>query len=257
MLALMDNDPNVLNWKKLARQMPRPRAIVALSAHWYVGENCVTAQENPRTIHDFEGFPQALFDVQYPAPGSPELAQNISALVAEANNGGKPRMDSDSWGLDHGTWAVLRHMYPEADIPVVQLSLDARKPQSYHYKIGRSLSKLRDEGVLILGSGNLVHHFGHLSNDPVPPKWASDFVNWIRDVSQDPSIDRNDVKAYPVVHWQKHESGTKVQNGPDHLLPSLYILGAAAQGESITWSGERWDMGSLSMACFQVGEVLV
>lgn len=244
-------------WKQMAAKYPKPKAIVAISAHWYISDARVTAQEHPVTIHDFGNFPQELFDVKYPAPGDPALARRVADVVGEAT--GKPaRMDAQTWGLDHGTWSVLRQMYPEADIPVVQLSLDKNKPMDYHYRIGRALSKLRDEGIMIFGSGNIVHNFkflvlGQLKSEPEP--WAVDFANWVKSVTLDENIDRSDVESYPLLKWQEHKYGQLAQSYTDHFLPVLYTLGAAENGEKIEWDTELFDLGSFSMASFTVGPV--
>src|SRR5690348_16212279 len=176
----LDRNQYTESWRRLGASMPRPRAILCVSAHWYTEGTAATAMSNPGTIHDFYGFPQALFDVQYPAPGEPRLASRVGELLAPTDVG----LDR-SWGLDHGTWSVLKHAYPHADVPVVQLSIDETKPASCHFEIGRKLAPLREEGVLIAGSGNLVHNlhayaWGRHPREPYG--WAVRFESAAKDL---------------------------------------------------------------------------
>ena len=166
-------------WRTLGETLPRPKMILAISAHWYTRGTAVTAMEHPRTIHDFGGFPQALFDIQYPAPGSPELAAHIQQLLAPT----PVRADTGEWGLDHGSWGVLIKMYPEADIPVVQLSIDGTQPAAYHYELGQKLAALREQGVMIVASGNVVHNLrlGKWQGESSPYPWAESFNQFVRD----------------------------------------------------------------------------
>jgi 4,5-DOPA dioxygenase extradiol len=166
-------------WKSIGSSLRRPKAVLAISAHWYVEGTFVTAMDFPRTIHDFGGFPPALYDVRYPAPGDPELAARVQRLASRADV-----LSDTSWGLDHGTWSVLRRMFPEADVPVVQLSLDESQPPSFHHELGRELGALRDEGVLVVGSGNIVHNLHAYSwgRHPASPfDWAIRFEQRVRD----------------------------------------------------------------------------
>lgn len=253
-LILEDNDSSVLLWEKLGKELPRPKAILSISAHWFINETSVTAQIDPDTIHDFYNFPKKMYDIRYPAPGEPALAKRVAQLIGNIN--GKPaKLDDKSWGLDHGTWCVLRRMYPKADIPVVQLSIDQNQSDQYYYEIGLQLSKLRDEGILIFGSGNLVHNFAYLSRDPLVkvPQWSKDFIEWIKGVTSDESIDRKDAANYPLLQWKKHPSGKRAQTCPDHFVPSLYVLGTAENGEPVSWIGEKWEFGTLYMGGFVVG----
>src|ERR1700687_4438818 len=167
-------------WRRIGVQTPRPKAILSISANWFVQETCVTITTAPRTIHDFGGFPRELYQVKYPAPGDPGLARRVQSLLAPL-----PVKLDQSWGLDHGAWSVLRHVYPDADIPVVQLSIDERQPASFHYEIGQRLAPLREEGVLIIGSGNLVHNlhaYAWGQHTAVPYEWALSFEQRVREL---------------------------------------------------------------------------
>ena len=228
-------------WREFAASFERPRAIVVISAHWYVNVSAVTAMTAPRTIHDFFGFPQALFDVKYPAPGDPDLAQRIIDLAEPSYVG----PDEDSWGLDHGAWSVLLPMYPEADIPVLQLSVDATKSIEQHMKLGASLAPLRDEGVLILASGNVVHNLGQLRFDlpGIGTEWAHSFDAAAKAImTSDPAqLDRlREDPAYALA-----------VPTPDHFMPLAYLAGLAhAAGSPATTILEGCDLGSLSMTSY-------
>lgn len=209
-------------WAELGRELARnkPEAIVAVSAHWYGNATAVTAMPDPRTIHDFYGFPQELFDVEYQAPGSPELAERIGDVLAPDWVG----QDRDSWGLDHGTWSVLAHLMPAADVPVVQLSINAEKPLDYHLELGRKLAALRDEGVLVLGSGNVVHNLRAVdwSNPGGGYDWADRFDEAAREIMLgDPST---------IGELRGHRDWRLAVPTPDHFLPLAYIAGAAGDG---------------------------
>jgi 4,5-DOPA dioxygenase extradiol len=228
-------------WQSFAASAPRPRAILAISAHWYINATAVTAMATPSTIHDFFGFPDELFAVQYPAPGDPELAAEITEMVKPTWVG----HDLDSWGLDHGTWSVLAHMFPEADIPVVQLSIDASKPIEYHVALGAQLAGLRERGVLIVGSGNVVHNLGLLewSQPEAAFSWARDFNETATTLmTRTPGA---------VADLQHHDHFRLAAPTPDHFIPLLYIAGlanAAAQSAEVLVDG--YAMGSLSMTSF-------
>jgi 4,5-DOPA dioxygenase extradiol len=219
--------------------------ILAISAHWYVRGTKVTAMERPRTIHDFGGFPKELFEVQYPAPGNPELASHLIGLLSPTS------VELDfTWGLDHGTWSVLTHMYPEADIPVVQLSIDRTQPASFHYDLAHRLSPLRDIGVLILGSGNLVHNlhaysWGDHSGTPYP--WAKEFETKARGLLE--SHEHGPLIAYETLG----ESALQSVPTPDHYLPFLYTVALCRGGESLSYPVEGFDGGSISMLSVQIG----
>jgi len=232
-------------WEAIGKALPRPRAILCVSAHWYVPETAVTAMATPRTIHDFGGFPRELYEVEYPAPGEPELADQVVSLLAPVT----VRRDQ-SWGLDHGTWSVLCHAFPKADIPVVQLSIDETRDPSFHYEVGRKLAPLRDEGVLIIGSGNLVHnlHTYAWGRHPVEPfDWCVRFEKQARELllagDHGPLIEyetlgRDAILAVPT---------------PDHYLPLLYIIALQRKGEQISFPVEGVDGGSISMTTVQIG----
>ena len=232
-------------WASLGRSIPRPRAILSVSAHWYVPSTAVTAGDRPRTIHDFGGFPKALFDVQYPAPGAPALAERVRDLLAPV----PVRMDR-SWGLDHGTWSVLVHVYPGADIPVVQLSIDETREASWHYEIARQLQPLRDEGVLIIGSGNIGHNLHAYSwgNRAVGPyDWAQRFEQNARDLLGARTF-------APLVAYE--ELGRDAQLSvptPEHYLPLMYVLAQHRDGDSVTHPVEGFDGGSISMLAVAIG----
>lgn len=237
-------NPFTRAWRTLAKELPRPRAVLAISAHWYLPGTHVTAMEQPRTIHDFGGFPRELYDVEYPAPGDPQLAQRIGALLAPASVG----MDR-VWGLDHGTWSVLTHVYPEADIPVLQLSLDAHLDAPHHYALAQRLAPLRDEGVLILGSGNIVHNLRELAWDhPEKPPfdWAASFEGFAREMM----IEHRDA---PLIDYASREDGRRSAPTPEHYLPLLYVLAQRTPGEPISFPVEGTMGGSISMLAVKIG----
>ncbi|GAB2950880.1 4,5-DOPA-extradiol-dioxygenase [Hafnia psychrotolerans] len=234
-------------WQKLGETVPRPKAIVAVSAHWFTRGTAVTAMENPRTIHDFGGFPQALFDKRYPAPGSPALAKQLQELLKPIN----VTADTSEWGLDHGTWGVLIKMYPDADIPVVQLSIDGTQPAEYHYQIGKKLAALRDEGVMIVASGNVVHNLRMVkwegNTEPYP--WAVSFNQYVLDNLSW----KGAAKDHPLVNFMQHEGAELSNPSVEHYLPLLYILGAWDGEEAIETPTDGIVMGSLSMLSVQLG----
>lgn len=230
----------------LAARLPRPRAILVVSAHWYVDGLQATGAARPETIHDFAGFPEALYRVQYPAPGDPALARRVVALLG-------PRRASvtQGWGLDHGAWSVLRHLRPEADLPVVQLSLDASLAPADHLALGRALAPLRDEGVLILGSGNLTHDLRHAfgawhRGETAIPAWASAF-----DEAAARAVGERD--AAWLAGALDLEEGRRAHPTPDHWLPLLYVAGAARPDEPVSSPITGFDMSSLSMRSILIG----
>jgi 4,5-DOPA dioxygenase extradiol len=231
-------------WARVGAQMPRPKAVLAISAHWYVPGTMVTAMAHPRTIHDFGGFPPALYDVQYPAPGDTALAARVVELLAPATAGRDER-----WGLDHGTWSVFVHVFPGADVPIVQLSIDETQPPAVHYALGRRLAPLRDEGVLIAGSGNVVHnlHAYAWGRHPAEPlDWAVRFENRLRD-----AIASGDDGA--LVDYEELGPDTTLSAPtPEHFLPLLYVLGARLPGDVASFPVEGFDGGSISMLSVQL-----
>ena len=232
-------------WRRIGEETPRPRAILSVSAHWYVPGTGVTIGTAPRTIHDFGGFPTELYRVQYPAPGSPDLARRVRELLAPI-----PVTLDDSWGLDHGTWSVLKHVYPAAEVPVVQLSIDETKPPSFHFEIGRRLAPLREEGVLIVGSGNLVHNLHAYAwgrHMPEPYDWATRFENEARGL-----LVSEDFK--PLLHYESLGKDALLSvPTPDHYLPLLYVIGAASAGEPVGFPVEGVEGGSVSMLAVKIG----
>jgi 4,5-DOPA dioxygenase extradiol len=232
-------------WAALGRELPRPRAVLCVSAHWYLPATLVTAQSQPRTIHDFGGFPRELFEFDYPAPGSPELARRVQQLLAPL-----PIALDERWGLDHGTWSVLCHVYPDADVPVVQLSIDETQPAQFHYELAARLAPLRDEGILIVGSGNLVHnlHAYAWGRHPVEPlDWAVRFDERARAL-----LEAND--HAPLVNYESlGRDATLCAPTPDHYLPLLYVIAQRGEGERVSFPVEGFDGGSISMLSVRVG----
>ena len=231
-------------WQAFAAGIERPRAILAVSAHWYINATAVTAMDRPRTIHDFFGFPDELFAYEYAAPGSPELAAEVAEVVKPMWVG----QDIDSWGLDHGTWSVLAHMFPDADIPVVQLSVDASKPAEHHLELGARLAPLRDSGVLIVGSGNVVHNLGEVV-------WGMDDqgFDWARRFDDD-AADLMRTAPGDITRLASHADFARAVPTPDHFLPLLYLAGlAAATGSPVDVLLSACTLGSLSMTSFTVG----
>ena len=236
--ALEDNDAT-RSWYRIARQIPRPRAILSISAHWCTDGCAVTAMEQPATIHDFgRSLPAALFQLRYPAPGSPDLARQVRELLAPLC----VREDT-SWGLDHGTWGVLLKAFPEADIPVVQLSMDLGKPLQWHFELGQHLRPLRDQGVLIMGTGNIVHNLPAMSGpaDAVPYGWAQRFNDYIKN-----NIVRNDPEAV----WDYQRFGPQAilaVPGLDHFCPLMYVLGARQDSDNTSFETDYLVHKALSM----------
>ncbi|HWG77762.1 MAG TPA: 4,5-DOPA dioxygenase extradiol [Steroidobacteraceae bacterium] len=232
-------------WRRLGKALPTPKAILSISAHWYVPGTSVTVLDRPRTIHDFGGFPRELYAVQYPAPGSPWLARRVQEILAPL-----PVALDESWGLDHGTWSVLRHVYPDANIPVIQLSIDETRPPDYHFDIGRRLASLRGEGILILGSGNLVHNlhayaWGRHAQEPY--EWALGFEQRAKELMLAHEFQ-------PLIHYERlGRDAILSAPTPDHYLPLLYVLGSWREGDTIGFPTEGVDGGSISMLTVSIG----
>lgn len=244
MNALADNT-YTRAWGEIGRSIPKPKAILCISAHWYIPAVSVTAMKQPRTIHDFGGFPRELFAFEYPAAGSPELAGKVLDLL-----GGDVIMDTELWGLDHGTWSVLCHAFPDADVPVVQLSIDETKPSEWHYEFARKLAPLRYEGVLIVGSGNLVHNlhtYAWGKQNVEPFDWAVRFEEMARGLIS--NGDHTPLANYELMGKDALLSAPT----PDHFLPLLYVLGVQREGDEVSFPVEGFDGGSISMLSVKLG----
>jgi len=244
MNALLRND-YTRAWAALGEKTARPKAVLAVSAHWYLPGTAVTAMPTPPTIHDFGGFPRELYEMKYPAPGEPDLAQRVKHLLAPVSVGLDHR-----WGLDHGTWSVLHHVFPNADVPVVQLSIDETQPPEFHYQIGKQLGTLRDEGVLVIGSGNLVHNLHTYAwgrHDVEPFDWAVRFEKLVRDLL----LKSDDT---PLIDYEALGPDALLSAPtPDHYLPLLYVIALRRPGERVSFPVEGFDGGSISMLTVQIG----
>ena len=239
--AIEDNEFS-RSWVASAKALPRPKAIVCVSAHWETVGTHVTAMQRPRTIHDFHGFPQELFELQYPAPGYPALAQ----LVQQSMRSIEVRPDFD-WGLDHGTWSVLHQMFPEADIPVIQLSLDRTKGAEFHYELGKELQTLRNRGILVIGSGNIVHNLGQMVWQDAAYDWAIEFDEMMKRL-----ILSGDHRAIINYHSFGQLANLSVPTN-EHFLPILYILAMQDKKDEIRFFAEKVTLGSMSMRSLRIG----
>jgi len=244
MNALADNGYTQA-WSAIGRSVPKPNGVLCISAHWYIPAVAVTAMERPRTIHDFGGFPRELFEFQYPAQGSPDLASRVNELL-----GGAAAFDTGRWGLDHGTWSILCHIFPDADVPVVQLSINETEPAAFHYELAAKLRPLRDEGVLIVGSGNLVHNlhayaWGDQSREPFD--WALRFEQKARELMA--GGDHAPLIGYETLGQDALLSAPT----PDHYLPLLYVLAQQQAGDDVSFPVEGFDGGSISMTSARIG----
>lgn len=237
----------IQGFRDVAREITKPNAILCISAHWFTQGTKVTAMDLPKTIHDFGGFPQALFDVQYPAPGNPELAKETAELLSPVF------VEEDhSWGLDHGAWSVIKHMYPDADIPVIQMSIDYTKPPQYHFDLAKRLEKLREKGILIIGSGNIIHNlrmvdWKNINTAGAGWDWAIEarekINNWLLDGNFQPLVDyhRQDISLQYAIPT------------PDHYLPLIYSLGLKTKSENLVLFNDDLIAGSLSMTSVKIG----
>ena len=236
----IENNEFSLNWQKIAKEIPKPAVIISISAHWLKEGSAVTAMDRPKTIHDFYGFPEELYRVDYPAMGSPEYANLIKRLV----NTVPINLDRD-WGFDHGTWSVLKQMYPKADVPVLQLSLDYQISLEKMFSIGKELGQLRKKGALILGSGNLVHNLMIMNPNSEPYPWAVEFDNFVKR-----SLEHRDYEA--LLNYQNNKLAMMAHPTNDHYLPLIYIIGAAIDEEP-RFFNEKIVLGSVGMRCVTFG----
>lgn len=245
MNAIEENE-FVRSFREIAKTIPTPNAILCVSAHWFTNGTKVTAMEMPKTIHDFGGFPQALFDVQYPAKGSPELARETKTLLSPT----LVELD-EKWGLDHGAWSVIKHLYPEANIPVIQLSIDYNKSPQQHYELAQQLSSLRNKGILIIGSGNIIHNLGmidfaNMHKDDYGFDWAIEARSTINNYLLDGNYQ-------PLIDYHKQSSAFRLAiPTPDHYLPLLYTLGLESKEDSMSLFNDKLLAGSLSMTSLKI-----
>ncbi|HEY4646851.1 MAG TPA: 4,5-DOPA dioxygenase extradiol [Steroidobacteraceae bacterium] len=232
-------------WAALGQALPKPRAVVSVSAHWYGAGTAVTAMAAPATIHDFGGFPRELYEVSYPARGDPVLAERIAMMLRPT----VVQLDHE-WGLDHGTWCVLRHVFPQADVPVIQLSIDARQPPAFHYELGRRLAPLREDGILVIGSGNIVHNlrlYAWRRYDAEPLDWALRFDQEVR------RLLANGADAGLIDYGAISPDAALAVPTPDHYLPFLYVLGQRSAGEPVGFPVQGIDGGAISMLAVRIG----
>lgn len=234
--AIEDNDFSN-EWKRLGKILPKPKAILCISAHWQIEGCAITAMENPKTIHDFYGFQEALYKVRYPVKGDLKLANRIKSLIGA-------ELDYE-WGLDHGTWSVLLHMYPKADIPTLQLSMDYNLSLEKIYEVGKKLKVLREEGVLIIGSGNLVHNLMRMQMNGKPFDWAKDFDDFVKR-----NLEKRD--DFALINYSDQKTAIMAHPSNDHYLPLIYVLGLSV-GEKVSFFNEKIVMGSVSMQSFVIG----
>jgi len=249
----IENNEFSQSWKKLAQNIPQPKAVLCISAHWLTRGTFVTASPSPKTIHDFGGFPQALFEVEYPAPGMPSLAAETAKLIKDTNVG----MDHD-WGFDHGSWSIVKQMYPKANIPMIQLSIDFYKPGEYHYELGKALSELRKKGVLILGSGNMVHNLRMISlprnADPAKGFNVEYGFDWAIELNEVFKKHISDKNHKPLFNYKTlHKSAELAVPTPDHYFPLLYTLGLQDAKDETRFFNDKVIAGSLTMTSVIIG----
>lgn len=246
MNAIADN-AYTRSLNELGKRLQRPKAILCVSAHWMSEGSWITHMKSPRTIHDFYGFPQELFEIQYPAPSDPQIAEAIQAQISDP----KIQLDNEMWGFDHGTWSVLRHMYPNADVPVLQLSIYMEQPPAYHFKLGQQLKALRDQGILIIGSGNIVHNLRKIrwEQDAEPFDWAIEFDQWVKQ-----KLEARDFEAV-VNDAMNSELGKLSHPTPDHWYPFIYTLGAADKSDNLEFAYDEIQNASISMRSVILGKI--
>jgi 4,5-DOPA dioxygenase extradiol len=233
-------------WEKLGKELPQPKAVLCISAHWLTKGTHITAMEHPKTIHDFGGFPKELFDVQYPAPGSPAIAKETASLIHQTNVG----LDHD-WGLDHGCWSVVKRMYPDANIPVLQLSIDYHQPGSYHYSLAKELSALRKKGVLIMGSGNMVHNLRMVAWDKMNvPNYGYDWAQEMNDTFKKLILSKDHA---PLMNYESMGRAAQLAiPTPDHYYPLIYTLGLQDNKDEVEFFNDRLVAGSLTMTSVKI-----
>lgn len=242
MNAIEDNEFSRA-WAEMGKSLPKPRAILAVSAHWETNGTKVTSAERPKTIYDFYGFPYELYEVNYPAPGSPDLVKTVRKAIKMTE------VQSDSnWGLDHGTWSVLKRLFPDADVPVVQFSLDRTKNPLYHFQLGQQLKELREEGIMIVSSGNIVHNLrAVIWQDQAKYDWAESFDNKVRQWIEDGEND-------PIINYEQHgREATLSINSGEHYIPLLYAMGARDEAEPVSFFADKVTFGSISMRSIKIG----
>lgn len=235
------------NWSELAKEIPVPKAVIVISAHWFTKGTQITAMDFPKTIHDFGGFPKALFDVQYPAPGNPVLAKETAQLIQSTEV-----FLSHEWGLDHGTWTIIRHMYPDANIPVLQLSIDYTKPPVFHYQLGKEIYDLRNRGVLIIGSGNMVHNLGMVAWDRLNENnYGYEWAQQTNQLFKKLILEKDHTKLI-----RYNSLGTSVNMSvptPEHYLPLLYTLALQNKNDDVSFFNDKAVGGSITMTSVKIG----
>jgi len=245
MNAIEENE-YVAGFRAVAKTLPKVKAVICVSAHWYTMGTMVTAMPMPKTIHDFGGFPEVLFKVKYPAPGSPDLAKQTKELIKTTTVG----LDND-WGLDHGAWSVLLHLFPKADVPVIQLSIDYTKPASYHFELAKELQGLREKGILIIGSGNIVHNLGMVAFERINDNFGFDWAIEAREKINSRLL-KSDFNE--IIHYEKLGNALRLAvPTPDHYLPLIYTLGLKTEKESLELFNDKLLAGSLSMTSVKIG----
>lgn len=244
MNAIEENE-FVTGWRNIAKTLPRPNAILCVSAHWETKGTFVTAMEKPATIHDFGGFPMELFDVQYPAAGSPELAMETRKIIQKTDIG----LD-ENWGLDHGAWSVIKHLYPDADVPVIEMSIDHYKSSQFHYELARELAPLRRKGILIIGSGNMVHNLRRIAWEKLNENYGYDWAKEANEKMKQYILDENHQE---LINFQSQGSAFRMAiPTPEHFLPLLYALALKEKNENVTLFNDEYVAGSLSMTSVKI-----